>query len=161
MIKKKSGGQKIDEENSERFINCMEYFEKENMEYIYIDASIEGELNDVAIDDKEELRRELGALDGGIDDLIKKGYGMLDLITFFTTGEDETRGWTIKSGSTAPLAGAAIHTDFKDKFIRADVIPWNVLLEVGSYAAAREKGLLKTVGKDYIVQDGDVIEFRI
>ena len=161
VLNKKSGGHNIDEENSERFTNCMEYFEKENMEYIYIDASIEGELNDVAIDDKEELRRELGALDGGIDDLIKKGYGMLDLITFFTTGEDETRGWTIKNGSTAPLAGAAIHTDFKDKFIRADVIPWNVLLEVGSYAAAREKGLLKTVGKDYIVQDGDVIEFRI
>ena len=86
---------------------------------------------------------------------------MLDLITYFTTGEVETRGWTIKRGSRAPEAGTAIHTDFKDKFIRADVIAWNKLLEAGSYAQAREKGWVKTEGKEYIVQDGDVIEFKI
>ncbi|MEK9185363.1 MAG: DUF933 domain-containing protein, partial [Patescibacteria group bacterium] len=97
----------------------------------------------------------------GLDNLIKKSYELLDLITFFTTGEDETRGWTIKRGSTAPEAGRAIHTDFRDKFIRAEVIEWNKLLEAGSFASAREKGWLRTEGKEYIVEDGDVIEFRI
>lgn len=97
----------------------------------------------------------------GLNDLIKKAYEILNLITYFTTGEDETRGWTIKRGSTAPVAGTAIHTDFRDKFIRAEVIEWDKLLSVGSYAAAREHGLLRTEGKEYIVQDGDVIEFKI
>jgi hypothetical protein len=97
----------------------------------------------------------------GLDDLIKKSYEILNLITFFTTGEDETRAWTIKRGSTAPEAGAAIHTDFQDKFIRAEVISWDKLLEAGSYAAAREKGWVRTEGKEYIVKDGDVIEFKI
>ncbi len=86
---------------------------------------------------------------------------MLGLETYFTTGKDETRGWTIKIGSTAPQAGAAIHGDFKDKFIRADVIHCDELLKAGSYAAAREKGLIRTEGKEYIVADGDVIEFRV
>ncbi len=97
----------------------------------------------------------------GLTDLITKAYETLDLITYFTTGEDETRGWTIKRNSTAPVAGMAIHTDFRDKFIRAEVIEWNKLLEAGSYANAREKGWLRTEGKTYIVKDGDVIEFKI
>jgi len=97
----------------------------------------------------------------GFDDLIKKSYELLDLETFLTTGEDETRAWTIKRGSTAPVAGLAIHTDFKDKFIRADIINWQVLLEAGSYANAKAKGLVRTEGKEYIVQDGDVVEFKI
>ena len=97
----------------------------------------------------------------GLEDLIKKAYETLDLITYFTTGEDETRGWTVKRNCTAPEAGRAIHNDFKDKFIRAEVIEWNKLLEAGSYGAAREKGWLRTEGKEYIVQDGDVIEFKI
>ncbi len=97
----------------------------------------------------------------GLDSLIKESYALLDLITFFTTGEDETRAWTIERGSTAPIAGTAIHTDFKDKFIRAEVVACDNLLEAGSYAVAREKGWVRTEGKEYIVQDGDVIEFRI
>ncbi|MEI6581242.1 MAG: redox-regulated ATPase YchF [bacterium] len=97
----------------------------------------------------------------GFDDLIKKSYELLGLETFLTTGEDETRAWTIKIGSTAPMAGMAIHTDFKDKFIRAEVINWKDLLDSGSYANARAKGLVRTEGKDYIVKDGDVIEFKI
>ena len=98
---------------------------------------------------------------GGLDNLIKKSYELLDLITFFTTGKDETRGWTTRRNSTAPEAGRAIHTDFRDKFIRAEVIAYDKLMEAGSYAAAREKGSVRTEGKDYIVQDGDVIEFKI
>ncbi len=97
----------------------------------------------------------------GFDDLIKKAYETLDLVTFFTTGEDETRGWTTRRGATAPQAGRSIHGDFEEKFIRAEVIAWDKLLEAGSYAAAREKGWLRTEGKEYIVQDGDVIEFKI
>ncbi len=97
----------------------------------------------------------------GFDDLIRKSYEVLDLITFFTTGEDETRGWTTHRGATAPQAGRSIHGDFEEKFIRAEVIEWDKLLEAGSYGAAREKGLLRTEGKTYIVQDGDVIEFKI
>lgn len=97
----------------------------------------------------------------GLDDLIKAGYELLDLMTYFTTGEDESRAWTVKRGSTAPEAGTAIHTDFKDKFIRAEVIESEKLLEAGSYATAREKGWVRTEGKEYIVKDGDVIEFKI
>jgi ribosome-binding ATPase YchF (GTP1/OBG family) len=97
----------------------------------------------------------------GFDDLIKKSYETLNLMTYFTTGEDETRAWTITNGWTAPLAGTAIHTDFKDKFIRAEVVHCDDLLSAGSYAAAREKGAVRTEGKEYIVKDGDVIEYRI
>jgi hypothetical protein len=97
----------------------------------------------------------------GLDDLIKESYKLLQLETFFTTGEDETRAWTIDVGSTAPVAGMAIHTDFKDKFIRAQVIACDKLLEAGSYAQAREKGWVRTEGKEYIVQDGDIIEFLV
>lgn len=97
----------------------------------------------------------------GLNDLIKKSYELLGLETFLTTGEDETRAWTIKIGSTAPVAGMAIHTDFKEKFIRAEVIATEKLLEAGSYAKAREKGWVRTEGKEYIVKDGDVIEFLI
>jgi len=97
----------------------------------------------------------------GFDDLIKKSYELLGLDTYFTTGEDETRAWTIKHGSTAPVAGTAIHNDFKDKFIRAEVVYFQDLLDAGSYAEARAKGKVRTEGKDYIVKDGDVVEFKI
>ncbi len=97
----------------------------------------------------------------GFNDLITGSYTLLGLETFFTTGEDESRAWTIQIGSTAPIAGMAIHTDFKEKFIRAEVINWQKLLDSGSYAGARSKGLVRTEGKEYIVQDGDVIEFLI
>ncbi|MEI7765776.1 MAG: redox-regulated ATPase YchF [bacterium] len=97
----------------------------------------------------------------GFEDLITKSYELLGLETFLTTGTDETRAWTIKKNSTAPVAGMAIHTDFKDKFIRAEVINWQDLLNAGSYANAKAKGQVRTEGKDYVVKDGDVIEFKI
>lgn len=96
-----------------------------------------------------------------LDKLISASYELLGLISFFTTGKDETRAWTIRAGSTAPEAGAAIHTDFRDKFIRAEVISYDDLMKVGSYAKAREQGLVRTEGKDYVVKDGDVVEFKI
>lgn len=97
----------------------------------------------------------------GLDTLITESYKMLNLMTYFTTGESETRAWTIVKGSTAPIAGTAIHTDFKDKFIKAEIIEWSKLLEAGSYGVAREKGWVRTEGKEYIVKDGDVVEFKI
>ena len=97
----------------------------------------------------------------GLDKLIQAGYDLLGLITFFTTGEDESRAWTTIRGATAPLAGKSIHTDFRDKFIRAEIVAYDKLVEAGSFLKAREHGWVRTEGKDYIVQDGDVIEFLI
>ena len=97
----------------------------------------------------------------GLDNLIKAGYDLLNLITFFTTGEDESRAWTTLRGATAPFAGRSIHTDFQQKFIRAEVVSYEQLIEAGSFAKARERGCVRTEGKEYIVQDGDVIEFLI
>ena len=97
----------------------------------------------------------------GLDNLIKASYDLLGLITFFTTGEDESRAWTTVRGATAPIAGKSIHTDFRDKFIRAEVVAYDKLIETGSFAKAREKGWVRTEGKEYVVKDGDVIEFLI
>jgi len=97
----------------------------------------------------------------GLDHLIKASYDLLGLITFFTTGEDESRAWTTVRGATAPIAGKSIHTDFRDKFIRAEVVAYEKLMEAGSFVKAKEKGWVRTEGKDYIVKDGDVIEFLI
>ena len=97
----------------------------------------------------------------GLDRLIVEAYKLLNLITFFTTGEDESRAWTTRRGSKAPEAGKSIHTDFRDKFIRAEVIHYDKLIEAGSYANARSKGWVRTEGKGYVMQDGDVIEFLI
>jgi len=95
-----------------------------------------------------------------IPELIKKAYAVLDLISFFTTGEDETRAWTIMRGTKAPQAAGVIHTDFEQKFIRLEVVPTEKLLEAGSWSKAKQKGWLRVEGKDYVVADGDVIEVR-
>jgi len=95
-----------------------------------------------------------------LDDLIKKAYEVLGLISFFTTGEDETRAWTIEAGSKAPQAAGVIHTDFEKKFIRAEVIEAAKLLELGGWAAAKQKGALRLEGKEYLVKDGDVMVIR-
>lgn len=108
----------------------------------------------------EEERKELGLAPSKLTELILLAYETLGLITFFTTGEDETRAWTIKEGFLAPEAAGVIHTDFEEKFIRADVIPWNVLLEAGSWADAKSKGVMQTVGKEYVMKDGDVMEVK-
>lgn len=160
-LNKKAGNKNLDELNDERYKKLVAFFEEQKAQYVIIDAGIEHELKDLEGEDKELFRTELGGKTDGIDELIKAGYALLDLITYFTTGEKETRAWTIKKGWTAPLAGTAIHTDFKDKFIRAEVVFWKDLLDSGSYGAAREKGLVRTEGKEYVVKDGDVIEFRI
>jgi len=161
-LNKKAGGKNLDETGDEQFKKLIDFLEGMNALWVVIDAKVEQELSGIVGAEREEFKKELGVKDGsGINELIKKGYETLGLITYFTTGEDETRGWTIKKNSTAPVAGTAIHNDFKDKFIRAEVIFWKDLLDSGSYAKAREKGLVRTEGKEYIVKDGDVVEFKI
>jgi len=156
-----SSGGGVFDEKEKPFIKNLQFLTMKPV--LYVLNTSEAASN--KLDIKEKLDRPFVEIDPlfekGLNDLITKAYETLDLITFFTTGEDETRGWTIKRNSTAPEAGAAIHTDFRDKFIRAEIIEWQKLLESGSYAAAREKGLLRTEGKNYIVKDGDVIEFKI
>lgn len=127
-----------------------------NKNHVVLDIKTEEEMESMTEEDKKEL-----GLKSNLDKLITEAYKLLGLMTYLTTGEDETRAWTVKIGATGPEAGMAIHTDFKEKFIRAEVINWRDLLNAGSYATAREKGLLRTEGKEYIVKDGDVIEFKI
>jgi len=160
-LNKKAGGKNLDEIGDERYTKLLEFLKQNNFQHVIVDAKIEDELKEMEGEEKEMFRTELGGTDDGIDHLIKAGYSLLNLITYFTTGEDESRAWTILKGSTAPVAGMAIHTDFKDKFIRAEVVHWDELLNAGSYGTAREKGLVRTEGKEYVVKDGDVVEFKI
>jgi hypothetical protein len=159
VLNREADGHNLDELRDGRWEHLMEFFEKEKAKYVLVDANVESELRELHAQDKVSFRQEYGVFSDGIDGLIKAGYGLLGLISFFTTGEDETRAWTVAEGSTAPEAGAAIHTDFFNKFIRAEVINWQTLLDAGSRAKAREQGLIRTEGKEYIVKDGDVIEF--
>lgn len=159
VLNKKAGGHNLDEMNDPRYENLVRFIEQSGAEYAVVDAAIENELREVAEEDTQNLRREFGVLDDGIDDLIRAAFKLLGLMTFFTTGEDETRAWTIRNNSTAPEAGAAIHSDFKDKFIRAEVVAYNDLIQAGNYAKAREKGQVRTEGKEYVVKDGDVMVF--
>jgi GTP-binding protein YchF len=155
----KSGGHNIAEANDGRAQKAYDYVTSLGGRYVLIDARTEHELNDVSNEDKDIFRSELGVQDDGIKDLIRGAYDTLGLITFFTTGPKESRAWTIQKGALAPDAGAAIHEDFRDKFIRAEVIQWDKLLFDGSWSAARDKGDIRTEGKSYAVQDGDVMVF--
>src|SRR3989338_4703217 len=119
VLNKEAGGHNLDELNDGRWERLMEYFEKINATYVVVDAHVESELRELHTDDKQQFRQEYGIFEDGVNGLIRKGYELLGLISFFTTGEDETRAWTIVNGSTAPKAGAAIHTDFETKIISA------------------------------------------
>ena len=161
ILNKKAGVINLDEEKDERWTNLMNFFEETKAIWTIVDAGIEHELSAFEGEEKQMFKEELEVTGDGIDELIRKGYELLNLITYFTTGVQETRAWTVKRDATAPEAGSAIHGDFKDKFIRADVIFWEELLNAGSFASAREQGILRTEGKEYIVQDGDVMEFKV
>lgn len=159
VLNREANGHNLDETHDPRWEKLQEFLESTGAISVVVDANVENDLRELHSSDKEAFRQEYGVFDDGINNLIRAGYRLLGLMSFFTTGEDETRAWTIKKGSTAPEAGAAIHTDFKDKFIRAEVIATEVLLAAGSYAKARELGQVRTEGKEYVVQDGDVMEF--
>ncbi len=159
VCNRKTGAFNLDEQNDERWQELMDFFESTGSEFVVIDAGVEHELKDLTEEEKTEFRREYGTQDSGIDALIRAAYHRLGLMSYFTTGVKETRAWTVKQGSTAPEAGGAIHTDFLTKFIRAQVVGFADLVAVGSLIKARETGKLRTEGKEYIVQDGDVMEF--
>ncbi len=163
VLNKKAGAKNFNEKDDNKFKELIDFLENSGSQWVIVDAGIENDLSGLESKEKDEFRKELGAKEGedGVSSLIQKSYKLLGLMTFFTTGSDESRAWTIKENSTAPEAGSAIHTDFKDKFIRADIINWKDLLDAGSYANAREKGLVRTEGKEYVVKNGDTIEFKI
>lgn len=160
-LNKKTGGKNLDETDPERFASILEEIKTYDAEAVVIDAKTEHELSEFDDEEKAMMREELDHADDGINNLIRAAYHLLGLITYLTTGVQETRAWTIKAGTAGPQAAAAIHTDFEKKFIRAEVVAYDDFVKAGSKATARDQGLLRTEGKEYIVKDGDVIEFRI
>lgn len=160
-LNKRAGADNLDTMNPELFKELTDYITSIGSRFVVLDAKVEDELKDFEGDEKEMFRQELSSDVDGINALITEAYKLLGLMSYFTTGEDETRAWTVAVGATAPVAGMAIHTDFKDKFIRAEVVYWQDLLDSGSYGDARAKGKVRTEGKEYVVKDGDVVEFKI
>ena len=140
--------------------NVRELAEKENSEVFVICAQIEQEMAELEDDEKAMFLEELGLKESGLEKLIRASYKLLGLISFLTSGEDETRAWTIKNGTKAPQAAGKIHTDFERGFIRAEVVAYQDLMACGSMVAAKEKGLVRLEGKEYVVKDGDIIVFR-
>ena len=132
----------------------------ENAEIIVISAAIEEEIAQMSPDEKAEFIEGLGIGQSGLDRLITACYRLLGLISFLTAGEDECRAWTIVNGTKAPQAAGKIHTDFEKGFIRAEIVPFDTLVELGSMAACKEKGLVRSEGKDYVMKDGDIVLFR-
>lgn len=161
VFNKKQNARNLDELNDSRWHDLCALMEETGSHYVTVDAGIEHELKDLEEGEKLAFRREYATLDSGIDTLIRACYEKLGLISYFTTGEKETRAWTVERNSRAPQAAAAIHTDFEKKFIRAHVVSYEDLIRTGSFAAAREHAKLRTEGKEYVVKDGDVVEFLI
>ena len=150
-----------DDGASNPFVEEVRKFAKEqNSEIFVICAQIEQEIAELDDDEKKMFLEDLGLKESGLEKLVKASYRLLGLMSFLTSGEDETRAWTIRIGTKAPQAAGKIHTDFERGFIKAEVVNYKDLLDCGSYAGAREKGLVRMEGKEYVVQDGDVILFR-
>lgn len=150
-----------DDGASNKYVQAVrEYAAKEGSEVFAVCAQIEEEISELDDDEKKEFLEDLGLKESGLDKLIKASYSLLGLISFLTAGPTETRAWTIRKGTKAPGAAGKIHSDFERGFIKAEVVYYQDLLDCGSYAAAKEKGLVGIEGKDYVVKDGDVILFR-
>lgn len=132
----------------------------ENSEVIAISARIEEEISELDADEKREFLSELGMSESGLDKIVKASYKLLGLISYLTAGEPEVRAWTIVNGTRAPQAAGKIHTDFEKGFIRAEVVAYDDLMTCGTMAAAKEKGLVRSEGKEYIMKDGDIVLFR-
>ena len=147
--------------DSNPFYNeVLEVAREENSEVVPICARLEEEISDMSTEDKMMFLEELGLQESGLDRLIKAGYHLLGLISYLTAGKPEVRAWTITRGTKAPQAAGKIHSDFERGFIRAEVISFEDLISNGSIAAAKEKGLVRSEGKEYVMQDGDVVLFR-
>ena len=133
----------------------------EGAEVVLVSAAIEEEIAGMDYEDGRAFLQEMGLTESGLDRLVRHCYHLLGLISYLTAGEKEVRAWTITRGTKAPQAAGKIHTDFERGFIRAEVVPFDTLVQLGSMAAAKEKGLVRSEGKDYVMQDGDVVLFRI
>ena len=149
-----------DPENDENVKKVKEYALKENAEVIPLCVKIEEELSGLDDNDKKEMLEALGLEESGLDKVIKKSYDLLGLMSFLTAGEPEVRAWTIKKGTKAPQAAGKIHSDIERGFIKAEVVSFEDLMKEGSMVAAREKGLVRQEGKEYIMQDGDIVLFK-
>src|SRR5690606_38504413 len=138
----------------------LEIARAQGAEVAVISAAVESEIAGMPPEDQREFLAGIGLEEPGLHRVIRSAYALLDLVTFFTPGEKEVRAWAIRRGTKAPGAAGKIHTDFERGFIRAEVMPWQTLVELGSEAAVKAKGLLRVEGKDYVVADGDVMHFR-
>lgn len=145
---------------NEQVKKVREFAEKNNSEVFVICAQIEQEIAELDEEEKKMFLEDLGLKESGLEKLIKASYSLLGLISYLTAGKQETRAWTITKGTKAPQAAGKIHTDFERGFIRAEIVSYENLVECGNYNAAKEKGLVRSEGKEYVVQDGDVILFR-
>lgn len=147
-------------DTSEHYKTVCRIAEEENAAVLPICAQLEAEISDMSDEDKQMFLSELGLEVSGLDRIIKEGYSLLGLISYLTAGQPEVRAWTIKKGTKAPQAAGKIHTDFEKGFIRAEVVSFDDLMACGSMNAAKEKGLVRSEGKEYVMQDGDIVLFR-
>ena len=147
-------------ENDPLVKQVKDYVKDENAEVIPLCVKVEEELSGLDDSDKKEMLEALGLDESGLDKVIKKSYDLLGLMSFLTAGEPEVRAWTIKKGTKAPQAAGKIHSDIERGFIKAEVVSYDDLIKEGSMANAREKGLVRSEGKDYIMQDGDIVLFK-
>lgn len=147
-------------ENDAMVLKVKDYAEKENAEVIPLCVKIEEELSGLEDEDKQEMLEALGLDESGLDKVIKKSYDLLGLMSFLTAGEPEVRAWTIKKGTKAPQAAGKIHSDIERGFIKAEVVSYDDLMREGNMVAAKEKGLVRQEGKEYIMQDGDIVLFK-
>lgn len=147
-------------ETNEHYQTVKKIAEEEHSAVLPICAQIEAEISDMSDEDKEMFLADLGLEVSGLNRIIKEGYSLLGLISFLTAGQPEVRAWTIKKGTKAPQAAGKIHTDFEKGFIRAEVVSFDDLMKCGSMANAKEKGLVRLEGKDYVMNDGDIVLFR-
>lgn len=148
-----------DYENNEYVNVVKDIAAKENSDVVVVSAKVESELSELEDDERDAFLEEMGIGESGLNKMIKASYHLLNLISYLTAGEPEVRAWTIQRGTKAPQAAGKIHTDFEKGFIRAETISYENLIECGSLTAAKEKGLVRSEGKDYVVKDGDVIHF--
>ena len=150
----------LNADNEEKVKKVKEYAQKENAEVIPLCVKIEEELSGLEEQDKIEMLEALGLEESGLDKLIKKSYDLLGLMSFITAGEPEVRAWTIKKGTKAPKAAGKIHSDIEKGFIKAEIVSYDDLIREGSMVAAKEKGLVRQEGKEYIMQNGDIVLFK-
>ena len=150
----------VDAENNENVKKVEEFAKTEGAKVIPLCVKIEEELSGLEEEDKKEMLEALGLSESGLDKLIKKSYDLLGLMSFLTAGEPEVRAWTIKKGTKAPQAAGKIHSDIERGFIKAEIVSYDDLIKEGNMTMARDKGLVRSEGKDYIMKDGDVVLFK-